>query len=272
MTAIRTIEQRYQGHQHGVICRLISPEALGQRLKPFVFLDYIHAEIKQGFGFGFHPHSGIATLTYQHGADVAYEDTAGQKGIVHAGGLEWMQAGGGVWHQGFLLPHETVTGFQLWVALPPGLEDAPSQGRYIPPEAVPVIDNVTVLLGTYKHGASPIPTASPMNYFDLVLSQGEHWLYQPPVKHTVAWCFPYEGTLAMRGETIAKDLVVFDESAGAIDIQAVTKARVLIGTAVKHDYPLVLGSSSVHTNAASLQQGLKRIETIGVTLRSQGRL
>lgn len=58
-----------------------------------------------GAGFGWHPHSGIATLTYQLNADTQYEDTAGQKGLVAATGLEWMRAGGGTWHQGFIHPH-----------------------------------------------------------------------------------------------------------------------------------------------------------------------
>ncbi|WP_370694565.1 pirin family protein, partial [Klebsiella pneumoniae] len=75
---------------------------MGERLKPFIFLDFFDAEIEPGFGFGMHPHSGIATLTWQPGSDVAYQDTTGQRGILRAGGLEWMNAGGGAWHQGHL--------------------------------------------------------------------------------------------------------------------------------------------------------------------------
>jgi len=272
MTNTRTIEQLHRGRNQGVIRRLISPEDLGQRLKPFVFLDYIHAELEKDFGFGFHPHSGIATLTYQQGADVLYEDTAGQKNLVRSGGLEWMQAGGGVWHKAVLQPHKTVTGFQLWVTLPPGIEDGASLGLYIPPETVPFVDNVKVLLGEYDHSSSSIPTPYSINYFDLVLPQEKTWSYQPPVDHRVAWCFPYEGKIAVGNATIADELVVFDESDGQISFKAITKAKVLIGTAVKHDYPMILGYSSIHTNSASLKESLKRIDVLGAELRLQGRI
>ena len=63
MTPLRPIIARARGQRHGPINRLISPDDLGDRLKPFIFLDFFDAEIEPGFGFGMHPHSGIATLT-----------------------------------------------------------------------------------------------------------------------------------------------------------------------------------------------------------------
>jgi redox-sensitive bicupin YhaK (pirin superfamily) len=32
--------------------------------------------------------------------NISYEDTTGETGTLSQGGLEWMQAGGGVWHGG----------------------------------------------------------------------------------------------------------------------------------------------------------------------------
>ena len=61
VNALRSIERRVAGEQHGPIARLISPGDLGERLKPFIFLDFFDADIEPGFGFGMHPHSGIAT-------------------------------------------------------------------------------------------------------------------------------------------------------------------------------------------------------------------
>jgi redox-sensitive bicupin YhaK (pirin superfamily) len=117
MTA-RRIRARTAGHAHGFIRRMVSPGDLGELLKPFVFLDHVEGTVRPGTGFGWHPHSGIATLTCALNADTAYEDTAGQQGLVEATGLDWMCAGSGTWHQGFIHPRETtVTAFQLWVAL-----------------------------------------------------------------------------------------------------------------------------------------------------------
>jgi redox-sensitive bicupin YhaK (pirin superfamily) len=270
---MRRIELRTGGSHHGFIRRMVSPGDLGERLKPFVFLDHANGHVRAGAGFGFHPHSGIATLTYQLNADVAYEDTAGQKGIVEATGIEWMRAGGGTWHQGFIHPHEDlVAGFQLWMALPPGAEDGPPEGIYVAPAQVPQVGNVRVLLGEYLGHTNPIPAPSPATYLDLVLDAGESWRFDPPAEHTVAWAFVYRGFARVCGEAVADELVVLDASTEPISIEAIEPSRVLFGSAKRHDYPLVLGSHSVHTNERSLARGAARIRAIREQLRRDGRI
>jgi redox-sensitive bicupin YhaK (pirin superfamily) len=66
-----------------------------------------------------------------------------------------MRAGNGVWHTGAPEP-ERVNGFQLWVALPPELENAPNANRYVMPDEVPVEGPARVILGTYGRSKSPI--------------------------------------------------------------------------------------------------------------------
>src|SRR5216117_914891 len=97
-TAARRIVHRTPGQKHGPITRLASPGDLGELMKPFVFLDVFDAESPQAGTLGYHPHSGIATVTVIFEGDTAYEDSTGQSGVLDAGGVEWMQAGGGVWH------------------------------------------------------------------------------------------------------------------------------------------------------------------------------
>lgn len=269
----RTIRTRTRGQQHGFIRRMVSPGDLGAWLKPFVFLDHVEGKVAPGTGFGWHPHSGIATLTYSLDADAAYEDTTGQKGIVEATGLEWMRAGGGTWHQGFIHPRApTVTAFQLWVALPPGVEDGPSQGIYVAPSEVPQVGHVRVLLGEYGGRANPIPAPSPMVYLDVVLAAGEAWSFSPPPGHTVAWAFVYRGRARVGGAEVSRELVVLDEGEADVAIEALDDARVLFGSAKKHDHRLVLGSHSVHTSEASLARGVARIREVGVELQRAGRL
>jgi hypothetical protein len=73
-------------------------------------------------------------------------------------------------------------------------------------------------------------------------------------------------------ETAAGELLVFDTSEAPVTFQAEGEARVLLGTAVPHDHPLVLGSHSVHTNPASLARGIQRIQEVGLTLRHRGQI
>src|SRR3979490_124175 len=73
----RQIVHRPHGQRHGPITRLMSPSDLGQTLKPFVFLDLFDSEGGSFSGVGWHPRSGIATLTYLWEGSVRYEDTTG---------------------------------------------------------------------------------------------------------------------------------------------------------------------------------------------------
>lgn len=269
----RSIVARTRGSAHGFIRRLVSPGDLGELLKPFVFLDHVNGTVPDGAGFGFHPHSGIATLTYSRNADIGYEDTTGQNGLVRATGIEWMRAGGGTWHRGSIHPRAaTVTAFQLWVALPPGVEDGPPEGLYIEPERVPRVGHIHVLLGSYGGAQSPIPAPSPITYLDMALERGETWRFVPEPGHTVAWALVYTGSARVAGEPVAGDLVILDASDAEVVIEATESCRVLFGSAKKHEHDLVLGSHSVHTNAASLAQGVARIRAVAGELRQTGRM
>src|SRR5580698_9845077 len=127
----RRIVHSTHGHSHGSIARLVSPSDIGELIKPFVFLDLFEGEPAEAPAFGFHPHSGIATLTLLLNGQLRYEETTGVKGIIAPGGIEWMRAGGGVWHTGGAVGAERIKGYQLWVALPADLENGPAQSQYL---------------------------------------------------------------------------------------------------------------------------------------------
>src|SRR5882724_3709098 len=152
----RRIALRTRGRQHGPITRLVSPSDIGELIKPFVFLDHAEVAPRPEPLFGIHPHSGIATLTVVLRGGLAYEDTTGKKGPVAAGGLEWMKAGNGVWHDGAPTSGEPMRFYQLWVALPASEENAPPESQYIPPDAVQEDGPVRVILGHFGRASSTI--------------------------------------------------------------------------------------------------------------------
>lgn len=96
MNQPRPITTRTSGRRHGPITRLMSPGDIGELVKPFVLLDYVDAAGGAGPNFGFHPHSGIATLTYPLSFDIQHATSTGQADVVRRGGVEWVVAGGGV--------------------------------------------------------------------------------------------------------------------------------------------------------------------------------
>jgi redox-sensitive bicupin YhaK (pirin superfamily) len=250
----------------------MSPSDFGRLLKPFVFLDLIDNQGKPFSGFGLHPHSGIATLTYVAEGSVRYEDTNGATGLLRAGGIEWMRAGGGVWHGGGAGEPGRTRGFQLWIALPPELELGPSESVYLAPESIPQDGPARVLLGSYGTATSAIKTPSPMNYLAVRLKAGERWTYQPPAEHTVLWIAVGRGSVLVPDELQQGELVAFRPSNAAIEFEAQSDAEFVLGSAIPHDYDLVLGSHSVHTSVEALREAEARISAIQTRLIRQGRL
>lgn len=270
----RAIVHRTKGSTHGPITRLMSPSDLGERLKPFIFLDIFSLDASRGgkSNFGMHPHSGIATVTFMTKGDIAYEDTTGASGVLLAGGVEWMRAGNGVWHDATLANERSMQGFQLWVALPPSLENGPAQSVYLEPSQVPHSGPARVLLGQYGAVQSPIEAPSPMNYLAVNLKDGERWQYTPPAGHTVAWLAVNTGQLDVGALIDAGELAVFQESEQSIEFIAQGDTSFVLGSAIKHPHDLVMGHYSVHTSKTALAQGETEIQRIGARLRQQGRL
>ncbi|PFH12347.1 redox-sensitive bicupin YhaK (pirin superfamily) [Collimonas sp. PA-H2] len=257
----RRIAQLTRGRTHGPITRLASPSNLGKIMKPFVFLDLFDFE-GQPFDIGLHPHSGIATLTYVIEGAISYIDPDGSKGVLSAGGVEWMQAGRGMWHGGGLDKPGRTRGFQLWIALPPELELGPTVSMYQASEAIQEDGPARVLLGSHGAAASAIQAPSPINYLAVRMRAAERWRYQPPAGHTVLWVAMASGTARVPDELRHGNLAVFEASGDAVEFEAVTDAEFVIGSAVPHKHDLILGNYSVHTTPAALRNGEAYIAAI----------
>ncbi len=270
--ATRQIAQVTSGRRHGPITRLASPGDIGELIKPFVFLDHFEVVPRPEPLFGIHPHSGIATLTTILSGGLRYEDTTGKSGTVPTGGLEWMKAGNGVWHDGGATPGETLRGFQLWVALPPEEEGSAPESQYVTAESVQRAGPARVILGAYQGARSVIRAPAGMNYLHVRLEDGERWTYTPPEGHTVAWLAVDTGALHAARPVRAGELAIFEESNDAIDLEAVGDTSFVLGSAIKHPYQLVLGNYSVHTSKQALERGEEEIRRIGRNLRDAGRI
>jgi redox-sensitive bicupin YhaK (pirin superfamily) len=191
---------------------------------------------------------------------------------VPTGGLEWMKAGNGVWHDGGPTPGEPLRAFQLWVALPAAEENAPPESQYVPPDAVEQDGPVHVILGRCGQARSPIRAPAGINYLHVRLKDGQRWRYVPPEDHTVAWLAVDHGGLRSPEPIGEGQLAVFEDSGTAIELEADADTSFVLGSAIKHPHPLVLGDYSVHTSTATLAQGEAEIDRIGQRLRADGRL
>src|SRR5260370_39000577 len=83
---------------------------------PFLLLDDFRNENPEDYiaGFPWHPHRGIATITYVLAGSVEHGDSLGNKGKMPAGEVPWMTPGIGIPHQEMpqLAHHDRVPAFR----------------------------------------------------------------------------------------------------------------------------------------------------------------
>ena len=267
----RPIVVRTRGSAHGAVTRLVSPGDIGELIKPFVFLDYFEADPANAPRFGFHPHSGIATLTLILSGQAFYQESTDRKGIIETGGVEWMRASSGIWHTGGMSGEQRTQGFQLWVAMPPALELAQPQSQYLSASDFQFAGPARVIAGEYAGVKSIIDAPHGMTYLDVRLKAGERWIYQPPEGHDVAWIASHQGTVVAASERVSKgEAIVFEQGDQPVVFEALADTGFVLGSATRHPYDLVTGNYSVHTNAEALRRGENNIAQIGRRLRGQG--
>jgi redox-sensitive bicupin YhaK (pirin superfamily) len=183
-----------------------------------------------------------------------------------------MRAGGGVWHGGGAGKPGRTRGFQLWVALPPHLELGPSIRIYRSVDDVPVAGPARVLLGAHEGASSAIEAPSSINYLAVRLVAGQRWRYVPPAGHDVLWIAVGKGVVTAPDRIAQGELAIFAPGEGAVEFVAEVDTEFMLGSAVPHLHDLVLGYYSVHTSAAALVKGERRIDEIRAELVRQGRL
>ena len=269
---VRQVAYRSFGQKHGAITRLVSPHHFGEQIKPFVFLDLFDTTNEGFAGFGLHPHSGIATLTYVAEGSVSYEDTTGAIGSLSAGGVEWMRAGAGVWHGGGPGQSRVTRGFQLWLALPPHLELGSSMSLYQEATELPMVGPARVLLGNLGGARSMIQPPSDINYLAVHMRAGDRWEYHPPAGHDVLWIAVGKGKVCVPERIRHGAIAIFEPSNGSVEFVAETETEFMLGSAVPHPHDLVTGRYSVHTSKEALGEGERRIRKLHGELVRGGRL
>src|SRR5438067_5285411 len=130
MSTTRTIERTYPAVRTteggGFVVHRPFPTRMLMDFDPFLLLDemgpidYAPGEAK---GAPDHPHRGFETVTYVLEGEMEHEDSAGHRGKLGPGDVQWMTAGAGIIHSE--MPSQRIRdqggrvhGFQVWVNLP----------------------------------------------------------------------------------------------------------------------------------------------------------
>ncbi|VDR28138.1 Quercetin 2,3-dioxygenase [Raoultella terrigena] len=223
---------------------LFSYTTHGERLSPFLLLDYAGPHsFPPGSGkrgVGEHPHRGFETVTVVYSGEVEHRDSTGRGGVIGPGDVQWMTAGAGILHEEFHSAEFTRTGgelkmIQLWVNLPakdkmaaPGYQSITAD--LIPRVALP--DNaghVRVIAGDYADASGPAHTFSPLNVWDMQLTQGHDVSLRQPAGWSTALVV-LEGEISVNGAENAREgqLVVLSQQGETLHLSAAADAKVLL--------------------------------------------
>src|SRR5216684_3503913 len=129
---------------------------------------------------------------------------------------------------------KTVQGFQLWIALPPDLENAEPEAQYIGAEAIPTIGPARLIVGAYKGATSPVRAPGAINYLLVTLRPGERWTYEPPSGHVVAWVALAKGALTAGERLSTGELAIFEKNDTPLTLEGAdgAGATFVLGSAV----------------------------------------
>tara|TARA_B100001564_G_scaffold344498_1_gene342146 strand:- start:140 stop:982 length:843 start_codon:yes stop_codon:yes gene_type:complete len=165
------------------------PAAMGSLMSPFLLLDEmgpVHWDPCSAIGAPDHPHRGFETVTYMLQGAMQHRDSAGNKGDLNPGDVQWMTAGRGIIHSE--LPQDdfyetggTSHGFQIWVNLP--AKDKMMEPRYqdIPAANIPSVRSedgkvwANIIAGQTMGVEAVIDTVIPITYIHMKMEHGgEH--------------------------------------------------------------------------------------------------
>lgn len=223
----------------GVQLKRVIGQAQLSELDPFMLLDDFRNNDPKAYAAGFppHPHRGFETVTYMLEGKMEHQDSAGNKGLLGSGGVQWMTAGAGILHSE--MPKQTdgrLWGFQLWVNLPSHLKMTPPSYQDIQSDQIPEVvgkgSTVRVIAGQHAGVSGAAKTLTDVMYLDVHLDGGARVELDIPAGHNLV-IFPYLGRVKPQTDDAA-DEWIDDGNAGVfagdggIALYARESARALV--------------------------------------------
>ncbi|MHB9031301.1 MAG: pirin family protein [Candidatus Latescibacterota bacterium] len=181
---------------------------------PFLMLDDFRSNDPRDYraGFPWHPHRGIETVTYILEGSIEHEDSIGNKGVIRAGGVQWMTAGSGIIHQETPKGDETgrMGGLQLWANLPTAQKMMDPRYQEIQTSQIPEVSlkngvKIRVISGEVAGTHGPVrDIVTNPEFLDITIPPQTEFVHPTKSGHTV---FSY----ILEGEArFCRDYVHFD--------------------------------------------------------------
>lgn len=210
-TRIVTAHRQLEGA--GFVVRRPLPTQGLPLVDPFLLLDEMGpVDYRPGEATGApdHPHRGFETVTYILEGEFEHEDSAGHKGTLRPGDVQWMTAAAGIVHSE--MPSRRIQdeggrvhGFQIWVNLPKELKMSRPRYQEVPAAGIPEAQSsdglarVRVIAGEALGARAVIDTRTPIVYQDWRLAEGADVTLPLAAEHQ-ALVYVFEGSALIGDE------------------------------------------------------------------------
>ncbi len=266
---VRLVASHRQTEGGGFIIRRPFPVPGLQQVDPFLLVDEmgpIDYPPGEAIGAPDHPHRGFETVTYVLEGETQHEDSAGHRGFLGAGDVQWMTAGRGVVHaempsSRLMKSGGRMHGFQIWVNLPRRDKFIAPRYQEIKSATMPTgtsedgLARVKVVAGEALGKKASIETRTPIVY--------QHWSLQPgasveqplpPEFNGFVFVFEGEALVGPDGRAVADGMMGMLGAGDVVKLAAKVKTELLLLAGVPLNEPMVRWGPFVMNEAAELQQ------------------
>ncbi|NVB77377.1 MAG: pirin family protein [Kofleriaceae bacterium] len=248
----RIITAHHQEEGGGFIVRRPLPTRGVDVIDPFLLIDELGPvtyQPGQAIGAPDHPHRGFETVSYILEGDLEHEDSAGHKGKLVSGDVQWMTAGAGIVHSE--MPSRQlqesggrVHGFQVWVNLPSRLKMTQPRYQEVSGAKIPTAQTpdgkarVRVIAGEALGAKAVIETHTPIVYQDWSLEPGADVTVDIGADHQVL-AYVFDGAIQIEGRRVAEGQLAVLGAGNAVRLQGDSSpGRLLLLAGVPHREPV----------------------------------
>lgn len=239
-----------------------------EQVSPFILLhhfDFTYLPHENNFNVPPHPHRGFSPVTFLFEGSIEHEDSVGNKHVVYNDEVQWINAGRGIIHsekadKAFVEKGGRSQGIQLWI-------NTPKAEKMNPPTYQPITKNEIVLIEkegvefrliSGKYEGKKGPAKSDVVTAMLRMKANSEFSLNFPADHNVTF-YVLEGELNLNTNQIIKqhDLVVFEQSADEILLNAKTDSKILIMAGMPINEPMVTHGPFVMNSETEILEAMR---------------
>jgi len=242
------------------------------QVDPFLLLDEmgpVNYGPGEAIGAPDHPHRGFETVTYVLDGEFEHEDSAGHRGKIGPGAVQWMTAGAGIVHSEMpsLQIRERggrVHGFQVWINLPARAKMTQPRYQEIPAAKIPQAKSgdgralVRIIAGEALGKRAVIDTHTPIVYQDWSFSAGAD-ITIPLANDHQALAYVFEGAVRLGDEAkeVREGQLALLGPGNAVRFRADASGRLLLLAGVPIGEPVARYGPFVMNEEPELMQAVR---------------